>query len=234
MPAKRSSVLSIIVPVYNEENTLLPLLKKVRSVKLFGLRKEMIIVNDGSRDGTAAILRSLKMPNTKVLHHERNRGKGAAIRTAISLATGDYVIIQDADLEYDPLDYEKVLEPLLQGKADVVYGSRFMGPHRAFLFWHSLGNKFLTLITNLLYNTILTDMETCYKAFRGDVIRGLVLRSDRFDFEPEVTAKVLKKGYRLFEVPISYNGRSYEEGKKITWRDGLIALYCLIWYRFFD
>lgn len=234
MPSKRSSVLSIIVPVYNEEKTLLPLLKKVLSVKLLGLRKEIIIVNDGSQDGTAAILRGMKISGVNIIHHERNRGKGAAIRTAISHVSGDYVIIQDADLEYDPLDYEKVLEPLLQGKADVVYGSRFMGPHRAFLFWHSLGNKFLTLVTNLLYNTILTDMETCYKAFRGEVIRGLVLRSNRFDFEPEVTAKVLKNGFKLFEVPISYNGRSYEEGKKITWRDGLMALYCLVKYRFID
>ncbi len=226
--------LSIIVPVYNEEKTLLPLLKKVLSVKLLGLKKEIIIVNDGSSDGTIRQLQKLRMRDCRVFHHPQNRGKGAAIRTAIPHTTGDYIIIQDADLEYDPEDYKVILTPLLRGQADVVYGSRFKGTHRAFLFWHSVGNKFLTFITNLLYNTILTDMETCYKAFRGPVLRGLVLRSNRFDFEPEVTAKILKNGFKLFEVPISYDGRGYEEGKKITWRDGLTALSCLVRYRFFN
>lgn len=226
--------LSIIVPVFNEEKTLLPLLRKVQLVKLFGLKKEILIVNDGSTDKTVEVLKKLKIPNSRIFHHPKNLGKGAAIRTAIPHTKGEFVIIQDADLEYDPEDYKTVLLPLMRYQADVVYGSRFKGTHRAFLFWHSVGNKLLTLITNLLYNTILTDMETCYKAFKGEVIRGLVLRSNRFDFEPEVTAKVLKKGYRLFEVPISYNGRGYEEGKKITWRDGLTALYCLIRYRFKD
>jgi len=237
IPMKKSrgaATLSIIVPVYNEEKTLLLLLQKVQKVKLLGLKKEIILVNDGSIDGTAEILKKIKIPNGKIFHHEQNRGKGAAIRTAIPYTTGEYVIIQDADLEYDPLDYEKLLQPLLEGDADVVYGSRFMGPRRAFLFWHFVGNQFLTFVTNLLYNTVLTDMETCYKVFKGDILRGLRLRSNRFDFEPEVTAKVLKKGCRLYEMPITYRGRGFEEGKKITWRDGFAALYGLIRYRFMD
>jgi glycosyltransferase involved in cell wall biosynthesis len=232
--AKKPLVLSIIVPVYNEEKTLLPLLKKVQNVKLLGLKKQIIVVNDGSVDKTLELLKKLKIPGGKILQHEKNRGKGAAIRTAIPHTTGDIVIIQDADLEYDPADYVTVLKPILSGIADVVYGSRFMGVHRAFLFWHYVGNKVLTLVTNLLYDTVLTDMETCYKAFRGDIIRSLPLKSNRFDFEPEVTAKVLKRGYKLFEVPISYDGRGFGEGKKITWRDGLVALYCLLRYRIMD
>ncbi len=232
--AKKPLVLSIIVPVYNEEKTLLPLLKKVQNVKLLGLKKQIIVVNDGSLDKTLELLQKLKIPGGKILQHEKNRGKGAAIRTAIPHTTGDIVIIQDADLEYDPADYVTVLKPILNGVADVVYGSRFMGVHRAFLFWHYVGNKVLTFVTNLLYDTVLTDMETCYKAFRGDIIRSLPLKSDRFDFEPEVTAKVLKRGYKLFEVPISYDGRGFGEGKKITWRDGLVALYCLLRYRIMD
>ena len=199
-----------------------------------GLRKQIIVVNDGSSDGTAKLLAKVKGKDIQVFHHEVNRGKGAAIRTAIPHTTGDYVVIQDADLEYDPSDYEKLLAPLLNGSADVVYGSRFLGAHRAFLFLHYLGNKFLNLLTNILYNTILTDMETCYKVFKGDILRGLKLRSNRFEFEPEVTAKILKKGYKLYELPISYHGRGFEEGKKITWRDGITALVTLIRYRFLD
>jgi glycosyltransferase involved in cell wall biosynthesis len=232
--AKKQQVLSIIVPVYNEESTVLQLLQKVHKVKLFGLKKQIIVVNDGSTDKTAEVLKKVKIPNCKIVQHKINRGKGAAIRTAIPLTTGDFVIIQDADLEYDPADYETVLGPLLKGVADVVYGSRFKGVSRAFLFWHYVGNKLLTFITNILYDAVLTDMETCYKAFKGDLIRSLHLRSNRFDFEPEVTAKVLKRGSKLFEVPITYNGRDFAEGKKITWRDGFVAMACLIRYRFMD
>ncbi|HJT24726.1 MAG TPA: glycosyltransferase family 2 protein [bacterium] len=234
MAAKKPHLLSIIVPVYNEEKTLLQLLKKVQAVKLFGLKKQIVLVNDGSTDGTPKILRKLKIPGGMILHHEVNKGKGAAIRTAIPHTKGDIVIIQDADLEYDPNDYKIVLAPIMDGSADVVYGSRFKGVHRAFMFLHYVGNKVLTLLTNMLYDTVLTDMETCYKAFKGDILRSLKLRSNRFDFEPEVTAKVLKRGCKLFEVPISYHGRGFEEGKKITWRDGVVAVYCLIRYRLMD
>jgi glycosyltransferase involved in cell wall biosynthesis len=230
----KKPTLSIIVPVFNEEKTVLPLLKKVLSVKLMGLQKEILVVNDGSTDRTAELLKRLKGSRFKIFQHEVNRGKGAAIRTAIPHTTGDFVVIQDADLEYDPADYESLLVPLLEGKTDVVYGSRFMGPHRAFLFLHYVGNQFLSFVTNILYNTTLTDMETCYKVFRGDILRGLKLRSNRFEFEPEVTAKILKRNYKLYEMPISYHGRGFEEGKKITWRDGITALGCLLWYRFFD
>ena len=231
---KKKPTLSIIVPVYNEEKTLLQLLKKVREVRLMGLKKEIIVVNDGSTDKTGELLKRVKGPEFKIFQHAVNKGKGAAIRTAIPHTTGDFVVIQDADLEYDPADYESLLVPLLEGTTDVVYGSRFMGPHRAFLFLHYVGNKFLSLVTNILYNTTLTDMETCYKVFRGDIIRGLKLRSNRFEFEPEVTAKILKKGYKLYEMGISYHGRGFEEGKKITWRDGITALATLIRYRFMD
>lgn len=228
----KKKVLSIIVPVYNEEKTVALILKTVSRLSLPGIGKDIVVVNDGSADGTAAVLRKIKIPGVRIFHHEKNRGKGAAIRTAIPHTKGDFVIIQDADLEYDPNDYQKLLEPLIQGRADVVYGSRFRGVHRAFMFWHSIGNKFLTLVTNILYDTILTDMETCYKVFRGEVIRGLELRSNRFEIEPEMTAKILKKKCRIFEVPISYSGRGFEEGKKITWRDGFSALATLVRYRF--
>ena len=234
MPSPKPRLLSIIVPVYNEEQTLLPLLQKVQAVKLFGLKKQVIVVNDGSTDASGRLLKKVRIPGGMVLHHAKNRGKGAAIRTAIPHTKGDIVIIQDADLEYDPEDYKVVLDPLLKGRADVVYGSRFKGVHRAFLFWHYVGNKVLTLLTNLLYDTVLTDMETCYKAFKGDILRSLKLRSNRFDFEPEVTAKVLKRGHKLFEVPISFHGRGYEEGKKITWKDGVTAVFCLLLYRIID
>ena len=231
---KRPATLTIIVPVFNEERTLLPLLKKVQAVKLLGLKKEILVVNDGSSDGTARLLKKVRIPGGAILHHPVNRGKGAAIRTAIARSTGDYVVIQDADLEYDPSDYESLLRPLLAGEKDVVYGSRFRGQWKGFMFWNYLGNKFLTLATVVLFGTKLTDMETCYKVFRGDLLRGLVLRSDRFDFEPEVTAKVLKKGWRFGELPITYHGRGSKEGKKITWKDGFAALYTLLHYRLVD
>ena len=232
--------LSIIIPAYNERETIEEIVRQVQEAPLdldLALEKEIIVVDDGSTDGTREILAGLaeKHPHLKVVLHERNAGKGAAIRTGLQYVTGDYVVIQDADLEYDPREYSVLLRPLVERKADVVYGSRFLGPHRAFLFLHYLGNKFLTLVTNVLYDTILTDMETCYKMFRAEVIKGITIRSSGFDFEPEVTAKVLKGGYRLFEVPISYSGRDFEEGKKIhPWKDGLRALWTLIKYRFVD
>ncbi len=169
-----------------------------------------------------------------ILYHERNMGKGAAIRTGLKHITNDIVIIQDADLEYNPQDYHALIKPILEGNADVVYGSRFLGPHRAFLFWHYVGNKLLTLVTNILYDTILTDMETGYKAFKAEVFKDIEIRSNRFDFEPEITSKVLKRGYRVFEVPITYSGRDYSEGKKISWKDGFSALVALIRYRFME
>lgn len=220
-----------MIPVYNEKNTLLDIIGRVQSVPI---EKEIIIVDDFSTDGTRDIMKGIDSPNVKIYYHPSNRGKGAAIRTAIPHATGDIVLIQDADLEYDPMDYPRLIEPILDGRADVVYGSRFLGTHRAFLFWHYIGNKFLSFLTNLLYNTMLTDMETCYKVFRSDVIKGLSLKSDRFQIEPEITAKVFKKGYKVFEVPISYAGRDFKEGKKITWRDGIWAVLTLVKYRFVD
>jgi len=231
---KKKPTLSIIVPVFNEERTLVPLLKKVWAVKLMGLQKKIIVVDDGSSDKTREILKKVKFPGMEVYFHPKNRGKGAAIRTAIPHTTGDYVVVQDADLEYDPSDYEKLLVPLMEGKADVVYGSRFMGTHQAFVLTHYLGNIFLSSVTTALYGTVLTDMETCYKVFKGDILRSLTLRSNRFEFEPEVTAKLLKKGYTLYEMPISYHGRGFSEGKKITWRDGFSALWTLLRYRFAD
>ena len=233
--------LSVIVPAYNERETVEEILRRVREAPVHvegaNVEKEIIVVDDGSTDGTRDILARIaqEQPDIIVLMHDRNQGKGAAIRTGLQRATGDYIVIQDADLEYDPREYGILLQPLIEGKADVVYGSRFLGPHRAFLFLHYLGNKFLNLVTNILYDTILTDMETCYKMFRADVIKGIPLRARGFEFEPEVTAKVLKRGYRVFEVPISYSGRDFEEGKKIhPWKDGLRALWTLIKYRFVD
>ncbi len=234
MAQKKLPTLSIIIPAFNEDKTILSLLKKVKSVKLPGIRKEIIIVNDGSTDKTIRLLGKIKMPHCKIFHHTKNKGKGAAIRTAVAHAIGDFFIIQDADLEYDPADYLKLLEPLLKSEADVVYGSRFLGVNQAFTMWNYLGNKSLTFFANHLYNTVLTDMETGYKVFRASVFRSLNLRSNRFNFDPEVTAKVLKKKFKLFEVPISYHGRDYENGKKINWWDGCMALFCLIRYRFID
>ena len=223
---------SILIPVYNEKNTIQQVIALVQQAPY---QKEIIIVDDGSTAGTRDILQQSQWPeNVHILYHEKNMGKGAGIRTAVPYATRDVIVIQDADLEYDPKDLDVVLKPIADGKADVVYGSRFLGIHRAFLFWHYLGNKLLTLITNVLYNNMLTDMETGYKAFRAPILKSLTIRSNRFDFEPEITAKVLKRKYRIYEVPIYYAGRDFEEGKKITWRDALPALWALIKYRFVD
>jgi len=226
--------LSVIMPVFNERNTIQEILRRVRAVDLGEIVKEIIVVDDGSSDGTPDILKMEEDSTVKVFRHPENRGKGAAIRTGLPHATGDLVVIQDADLEYDPDDYRTLLAPLLKKKADVVYGSRFTGEHRNMLFWHMLGNKFLSLVTNVLYNTTLSDMETCYKLFRREALDGIEIRSDKFNFEPEITAKILKKKIRIYEVPVSYAGREYEEGKKITWRDGFAALWALVKYRFVD
>lgn len=226
--------LTIIIPVYNERNTIQEVLRRVRRVDLGDIDKEIIVVDDGSTDGTRDILSMEGDSTTRIVHHPENRGKGAALSTGIKLATGDLVIFQDADLEYDPEDYPRMLAPVLKGKAEVVYGSRFTGERRNMLFWHYLGNRFLSFVTNLLYNTTLSDMETCYKLFKREVIQSIEIKSRRFDVEPEVTAKVLKRRIRIYEVPISYAGRELEEGKKITWRDGLPALWALIKYRFVD
>jgi glycosyltransferase involved in cell wall biosynthesis len=227
--------LSIIMPVYNEQDTLREILTQVRAVALPDVEKEILVVDDGSADGSREILADeAKAGDLRVFYHPQNRGKGSAVRTAIEEATGDILLIQDADLEYDPRDYPTLIQPIIEGRVAVVYGSRFLGPRKAMLFWHMLGNKFLTLTTNILYNTILSDMETCYKCFRADVIKDIPLRSRRFEFEPEITAKVLKRGHRIFEVPITYYGREYHEGKKITWRDAPLAFWTLIKYRFVD
>jgi glycosyltransferase involved in cell wall biosynthesis len=222
---------SIIIPVYNEAATIREIVTRVRSSPI---NKEIVIVDDGSADGTRDILKQIDYPDVRIIMHGINQGKGMAIRTGLKYATGDYVLIQDADLEYDPADYEALLRPILRGKAQVVYGSRFLGEHKAMLFWHSVGNRLLTLTTNIFYDSTLTDMETCYKLIPTDLIRSIRLRCRRFDFEPEITAKILKRGYRIYEVPISYAGREIHEGKKITWRDGVPALLTLIKYRFVD
>ena len=228
--------LSIIIPVFNEEKTVEKLIEEVWKVELPQVEKEIIVVDDGSTDATPEILKRVKnrYPELKVVFKKKNEGKGSAIRRGLKEVTGDLVVFQDADLEYDPRDYPLLMKPILEGKADVVYGSRFLGPHRVLLFWHLIGNIFLNLVTNFLYNTTLTDMETCYKMFRSDVIKNLPLKARGFEIEPEITAKILKRGYRVWEVPISYNGRGYEEGKKITWKDGFVALYTLFKYRFKD
>ncbi len=231
-PAKYKK-LSVIVPVFNERNTVVEILRRMRAVDL-PIDREFIVVDDGSDDGTRSVLTQLGDSTTKVVSHPQNRGKGAAIRTGLQHVTGDLVLIQDADLEYDPDDWLRLIAPVLKGRANVVYGSRFTGEHRNMLFLHWAGNKALSLLTNLLYNTTLSDMETCYKLFDRDVLQGITLKSDRFDFEPEITAKVLRKGVRIYEVPISYAGREFEEGKKITWRDGFAALYALVKYRFVE
>ena len=222
--------LSIIIPVFNEENTIASIIQKVQSADY---DKEIIVVDDASTDGTKDILQKLsQQPKLKIFYHERNRGKGAAIRTAIKNITGNITIIQDADLEYDPVDYTILLKPILDGRADVVYGSRFQGgSHRVLFFWHYLGNKFLTLFSNMMTNLNLTDMETGYKAFKSNVIKNISLSSDRFGFEPEVTAKIAhNNNYKIYEVPISYSGRDYSEGKKIGWKDGVAAIYFILKY----
>jgi len=223
--------LSVIVPVFNERNTVAEIVRQMRAVDL-PIEREIVIVDDGSDDGTRAVLAQLADSTVHVILHEHNRGKGAAIRTALAQVTGDLVLIQDADLEYSPEDWPKLLAPIFSGRARVVYGSRFTGERRNMLFLHWVGNRFLSLVTNVLYNTTLSDMETCYKLFDRDLIRDIRLRSDRFDFEPEITAKLLRRGVRIYEVPISYTGREFDEGKKITWRDGMVALWTLVKYRF--
>lgn len=226
--------LSVIIPCYNEKATIEEI---VRRVKAMELAHEIIIVDDGSVDGTRDILRDKLQgdPLVRIIFHEVNQGKGAAVRTGFAAATGDILLIQDADLEYDPRDYPSLLRPIQEGITKVVYGSRFRGgPTKTMFFWNMVANRMLTLITNILYNTILSDMETCYKVFRREVVQQLPLRSRRFEFEPEITAKVLKRGYRIYEVPISYNGREWTEGKKIKWYDGPIAAWTLLRYRFTD
>jgi glycosyltransferase involved in cell wall biosynthesis len=230
--------LSILIPVFNEQKTIIQVLEMVANANAAGLEKELIVVDDGSTDGTREILAGLDGAKygARIYFHEKNQGKGAALRTAQGYAEGDIIIIQDADLEYSPDEYPELLKPIMDGKADVVYGSRLTGGKvaRAFHFTHYLGNKFLSFLTNILYNCTLTDMETCYKVFRAEVFKKVVIKSNRFEFEPEITAKVLKQGVRIYELPISYFGRDYQEGKKITWKDGFGAIWALLKYRFCD
>lgn len=225
--------LSIVIPVYNENKTILEVLERVRNINL---SKEIIVVDDGSTDGTREKLNSLPASEQiKIILQPRNLGKGAALRTGFEAVTGDIVIVQDADLEYDPGEYPMLIQPIVANKADVVFGSRFLGgPHRVLLFWHSVGNKILTLLSNMTTDLNLTDMETCYKVFRADVLNKIKLRENRFGFEPEFTAKVAKARCRIYEVPISYSGRDYNEGKKIGWKDGIAAFYFILRYRFFN
>lgn len=225
--------LSVIIPVYNEVESIETILKRVHDTKL---ANEIIVVDDGSKDGTRDILKTLDGKNgVRVILHEKNQGKGAAVRTGMTSAQGDILLIQDADLEYDPRDYPELLKPIQEGLADVVYGSRFLGrARRVTMFWHQLANQLLTLMTNILYDTILTDMETGYKVFRHEVITGMTIRANSFNFEPEFTAKILKRKYRIFEVPITFNPREYSQGKKIKLHDAFEAVWALIKYRFVD
>ncbi len=226
--------ISVVIPVYNEAGTIQEIISRVQAV---ALEKEIIIVDDASTDETPGHLKRIEQEheNVKVFYHDSNRGKGTALRTGFKSASGDIIIIQDADLEYDPREYPVLLEPILDGRADVVYGSRFLGgPHRVLFFWHYLGNKLLTLMSNALTNLNLTDMETCYKVFRRKILQDITLKSDRFGFEPEFTLKIAKNGFRVYEVPISYSGRGYSEGKKITWKDGVTAIYTMLRFRFFE
>ena len=224
-------LLSVIVPVFNERVTVAEIIRRIRAVEV-PVAVEIIVVNDGSSDGTDKVLTALGDSTVRVLNHEVNKGKGAAIRTGMAVARGDLLLVQDADLEYDPADWPRLLEPILKGKAQVVYGSRFTGERKNMLPLHWIGNRFLSLVTNILYSSTMSDMETCYKLFDRRVLEGITIQSDKFDFEPEITAKVLRRGYRIYEVPISYAGREVDEGKKITWRDGIGALRALIKYRF--
>lgn len=221
--------LSVVVPVYNEAATIREILAQVRAVDL---PIELIVVDDASTDGTREILEDeAAAPDTRVFIHTRNQGKGAAVRTGLQHVSGDIVLIQDADLEYDPRDYTTLIRPIVEGRSKVVYGSRFLGEHKAMYFWHSVGNKALTLVTNVLFDTTLTDMETCYKVFTREIADSLDLKQDRWGFDPEITAKILRQGVRIYEVPISYNGREFWDGKKISWKDGFVVLKTLVRYR---
>ncbi len=225
-------LLSVVMPVFNERDTVEEIVRRVLAVPL---RIQLIIVDDGSRDGTRDILARLQGElGFQLVLQERNQGKGAALRRGFDEVRGDLVVIQDADLEYSPEEYPDLIDLICQGRADVVYGSRFLGRHRVFMFSHYLGNRIVTLLTNILYNTMLTDMETCYKVMRAEIVRGMNLQSNGFGIEPEMTAKIFKGGYRVYEIPITYDGRGYEQGKKITWRDGFVALWILLKFRVTD
>ena len=227
--SKDQFLLSVVIPVYNEAGTISEVLDRVTFAPF---RKEIIVVDDGSTDGTRQILEDTKNKAIKICYHDRNYGKGRALQTGFSAATGDVVVVQDADMEYDPNEFQVLLNPILSGKADVVYGSRLAGhgEHRVLYFWHYVGNRFLTLLSNVFTNINLTDMETCYKAFTRQALEGITIQENRFGFEPEITAKIAKKNLRIYEVPISYYGRTYDEGKKINWRDGMRALWCIFKY----
>jgi glycosyltransferase involved in cell wall biosynthesis len=225
-------LLSVVMPVYNERETVEEIVRRVLAVPV---RLQLIVVDDGSKDGTRDILTGLQRElGFELVLQERNQGKGAALRRGFEEVRGDLVIIQDADLEYSPEEYPELIELICQGRADVVYGSRFLGRHRVFMFSHYLGNRIVTLLTNILYNTMLTDMETCYKVMRAEIVKGMTLQSNGFGIEPEMTAKIFKGGYRVYEIPITYDGRGYDQGKKITWRDGFVALWVLIKFRVTD
>jgi glycosyltransferase involved in cell wall biosynthesis len=231
--SKDGFLLSVVIPVYNEEETIEEIINRVIYAPY---RKEIIVVDDGSTDGTRDILNGLNNPALKICYHNKNYGKGRALQTGFATASGDIIVVQDADLEYNPAEYSVILNPILSGKADVVYGSRLSGhgEHRVLYFWHYMGNRFLTLLSNVFTNINLTDMETCYKAFTKQALEGISINEDRFGFEPEITAKIAKKNLRIYEVPISYYGRTYAEGKKINWRDGMRALWCIMKYNLFN